>query len=212
VAHARLILLAATIAGCGGSSSPPASSAAVATAAKPAAFPQEDAAWGKFHSKRFQLTVPLPDGKAWKIDDHRQPSLVARHPPTDSRLEIAAARDVELMNRAKCEQRARTSGFVPPGDLATVEDEVYVGPEAYDSRVWVAIGAEPNGRVEGHVFLFGAFLRQCLFVHFQTAVPSSKEEDVLAQRLAIGSTRVVKAIVLDPPRTHDDAVVPREKR
>jgi hypothetical protein len=209
VAHGRLILCAAIV-GCGGSPSQPASSA-VATAAKPAAFPQEDAAWGKFHSKRFLLTVPLPDGKAWKIDDHRQPSLVARHPPTESRLEIATARDVELMNRAKCEQRARTIGFVPPGDLATVEDEVHVGPEAYDSRVWVAIGAEPNGRVEGHVFLFGAFLRQCLFVHFQTTVPSSKEEDVLAQRLAIGSTRVVKAIVLDPSRTHDDAVVPREK-
>jgi hypothetical protein len=116
------------------------------------------------------------------------------------------------MNRERCEARARTAGWVPRGELATIEDQVQVGPQAYDSRVWVAIAADrPGGEVLGHVFLFGAFLRRCLFVHLSTSVPSSKDEDVLASRLAIGSARIVKAIEMDPLRTTDDATVPRDK-
>ncbi len=173
-------------------------------------------AWGSFHSKRFQLTIPLPDGRAWKIDDHRAPELVAVHAPTDSRLTIAVSREDELMNRQRCEQRARLRGWVPTTPLSTVEDEVRTGPEAYDSRVWVAIGTSPPRGpadappIEGHVFLFGAFLRTCLTVHLTTRAPPDAEA-VLASRLAIASSRIVKAIALDPLRTTDEATVPRDK-
>jgi hypothetical protein len=191
-------------------------------AVPPAASPEyrtDDASWGKFHSKRFQLTVPLPEGRTWKIDDHRQPELVAVHAPTSSRLTIVATQEEELMNRARCEERARGMGWVPgPAPrstvepLTTVDDQVQTGPEAFDSRVWVAIDAsQPNGAVAGHVFLFGAFLRRCLLVHFTTTVPSSKEEGVLASRLAIAGARVVKSIALDSPRTTDSAAIPRDK-
>ncbi len=37
------------------------------------------------------------------------------------------------------------------------------------------------------------------------------DEDVLASRLAVGSSRIVKAITLDPPLATDDTVVPRDK-
>ncbi len=186
--------------------------AATAAGGKPPGYAADDEAWGKFHSKRFQLTVPLPDGRAWKIDDHRSPELVAVHPPTSSRLVVLATHEEELMNRHRCEERARARGWVPKATLTTVEDQVHVGPDAYDSRVWVAIDAGKEGAgVEGHVYLFGAFLRRCLLVHLSTSVPSAKDEEVLASRLAIGSARIVKGIALDPPRTTDDAVVPRDK-
>lgn len=180
-----------------------------------AARPPEDAteprAWGKFHSKRLQLTIPLPDGRAWKIDDHRAPELVAVHAATSSRLVILATREEELMNRQRCEERARARGWVTNFSLTTVEDEIHIGPDAYDSRVWVAIDTPKDGGLEGHVFLFGAFLRRCLLVHLSTSVPSGKDEDVLASRLAVGSARIVKAISIAPPRTTDDAVVPRDR-
>jgi hypothetical protein len=116
------------------------------------------------------------------------------------------------MNRQRCEEHARRRGFIGTSALTTVEDQVHVGPDAYDSRVWVAIDAgRPGGGVEGHVFLFGAFLRRCLLVHLQTGVPSPPDEDVLAARLAVGSARIVKAITLDPPRTTDDATIPRDR-
>jgi len=28
--------------------------------------PNDDASWGRYHSKRFNLSFPLPDGKAWR--------------------------------------------------------------------------------------------------------------------------------------------------
>ena len=179
---------------------------------RPPEYASDDASWGKFHSKRFQLTVPLPDGRAWKIDDHRAPELVAVHPATSSRLTVLATQEEELMNRHRCEERARTRGWLTKPTLTTVEDQVHVGPDAYDSRVWVAIDAmKEGGGMEGHVFLFGAFLRRCLLVHLSTSVPSTRDDEVLVSRLAIGSARIVKAITIDPPRTTDGAVVPRDK-
>jgi hypothetical protein len=179
---------------------------------RPPEYIADEGTWAKFHSKRFQVTVPLPDGHAWKIDDHREPQLLAVHPATSSRLNLIATQEENLMNRQRCEERARALGMVPSAALTTVEDEVHVGPEAYDSRIWVALDpARPDGSVEGHVFLFGAFLRRCLLVHLTTSVPSAKDEEVLASRLVIANARIVKAIAVDPLRTTDDAVVPRDK-
>jgi len=190
----------------------PGPDAPAAAAGHPPEYATDDAAWGKFHSKRFQITVPLPDGREWKIDDHRSAELVASHAPTDSHLTILATQEEDLMNRQRCEERARARGWVKKSTLTTVDDQVTVGPDAYDSRVWVALDAtKEGGGVEGHVYLFGAFLRRCLLVHLTTSVPSSRDEEVLAARLAIGSSRIVKAITIDPPRTTDGAVVPRDK-
>lgn len=168
-------------------------------------------AWGKFYSKRFQLTIPLPDGRAWSIDDHRAPELVAVHAATSSRLTVLVTREEDLMNRQRCEERARARGWVTEPALTTIDDQVHVGPGAFDSRVWTAIDPlKEGGGIEGHVYLFGALLRRCLFVHLTTSVPSANDDEALASRLAIGSRRIVKAITLDPPRTTDDAVVPRD--
>lgn len=180
--------------------------------ARPPQFATDDAGWGRYQSKRFQLSVPLPDGKTWKIDDHSKPELVATHAPTSSRVMIVTTQEEDLMNRQRCEKRARDLGHVPKNELTTVEDEVITGPDAYDSRVWVALdAARPGGAVDGHVFLFGAFLRKCLIVHLTTTVPSAKDEDVLSSRLAIARARVIRGLTLDPMRTTDDATVPKDK-
>jgi hypothetical protein len=211
------IFVAAAITACGdpvaSRPAPRSSGEPPEASARPPEYASEDAAWGKFHSKRFGLTVPLPEGKAWKIDDHRSPELVAVHAPTGSRVSILATQESDLMNRQRCEERAKNLGWLPrSSSLTTVDDQVQIGPDAYDSRVWVALDpGKPGGGVDGHVFLFGASLRRCLLVHLTTTVPSAKDEDVLASRLAIGSTRIVKAITIDPLRTTDDAAVPRDK-
>ncbi len=195
--------------------SPPPAAPVAKTASAPephaAVFATEDAAWGRFHSKRHFLSVPLPDGKTWKIDDRTTPALVATHAPTSSTLRIAVTRETELMSRSRCEARARETGWVPE-NLTTLEEHVQTGPEAYDSRIWVALQpGKPGGVVEGHVFLFGGFLRQCLLVHYTTQVPSAQDEDALSSRMALVRTRVLGGMQLDPPRTTDDADVPRTK-
>jgi hypothetical protein len=209
-----ILALALAALSCGGSSNNPEPSSALVTKPDPKAppFASQEGAWGKFRSKRFQLTLPLPDGRTWKIDDHSKPELTATHAPTSSRVVVLTTQEEDLMNRQRCEQRARNIGWVPKAPLTTVDEEVIVGPDAYDSRVWIALEAgRPGGSVEGHVYLFGAFLRRCLLVHLSTAVPSAKDEEVLATRLALARARILKGISLDPLRTTDDASVPKEK-
>jgi hypothetical protein len=203
--------------GCGETPAVTAPSSAAADAATPARataprYPTDDASWGRYHSKRFLLSFPLPGGKAWKIDDHSRPSLFALHEATSSRVFVQATQEDELMNRQKCEARARALGWVPRATLTTVEDETTIGPEAYDARIWVALdAAKPGGELEGHVYFFGAFIRRCLLVHVATKVPSAKDEDVLSERLALARARIVRGLTIDPPRTTDDATVPRDK-
>jgi hypothetical protein len=175
-------------------------------------YPTEDASWGRYHSKRFLLSFPLPDGKSWRIDDHSRPSLFALHEPTSSRVSVMATQEDDLVNRQKCEARARDLGWVTSTTLTTVEDQTTIGPEAYDSRIWVALdAAKPGGALEGHVYLFGAFVRRCLLVHVSTKVPSAKDEDVLSERLALARARIVRGLTIDPPRITDDATVPRDR-
>lgn len=212
MAHKSLIpALFLAIAACGGA--PPGDAAArKVKPARPTSWSSGAEAWGKYHSKRFQLSVPLPDGHAWKIDDHKGPALVATHPGTGSILTIQTTQEEDLMNRQRCEEHARKLGWVPAANLTTVDDHVITAPEAYDSRLWVALDPDhADTRVDGHVFLFGAFLRNCLFVHLATSVATVEDEDVLATRLAIASDRIVQAITLDPLRVTNDAAVPRDK-
>jgi hypothetical protein len=174
-------------------------------------FPNEDGTWGRYHSKRFLLSFPLPDGRAWAIDDKSAPMLVAKHAPTSSSLRVIVTRETELMSRSLCETRARDLGWVG-ANLTTVDEQVQTGPDAYDSRVWVAVQpGKPGGPIEGHVFLFGGFLRQCLLVDFRTEVEAAKDEDILSSRLAVVRARVLRGLQLDPPRVTDEADVPRTK-
>jgi hypothetical protein len=217
MAHARLSSALAFLLLACGPSTPPSTEPSTNGSAngpppRPPQFSTEDAGVGRFHSKRFQLSFPLPDGKTWKIDDHSKPELVATHAPTSSRLMVVTTNEEDLMNRARCETRARELGHVPNRDLTTVENEVMTHPEAYDSRVWVALDpGRPGGAVDGHVFLFGSFLRRCLILHVVTTVPSAKDLDVLSSRLAIVRGQVIRGLKLDPMRTTDDATVPRDR-
>ena len=165
--------------------------------------------WAPFHSKRHMLTVRLPEGRAWRIDDHTTPELRATHEGTQTELIVAVEGAGELVGRAHCEALSRKKGRVPTGDLRTLEDHVTVGPEAFDTRVWVAVEIGNKGVLVGHVFAFGGNLRTCLFFHAKTTVPSAGSEIVLSERLAIAKTGLFGRLALDPPRTSVEVEVPR---
>lgn len=174
-------------------------------------FAEDDKAWGSFHSSRFFMTLHLPEGKAWRIDDHTRPELVGIHEATRSELHFAVERQPEVVGRAQCEADARKRGRVPAGDLRTLEDRVTVGPEAYDTRIWVALEISTRGTIRGHLFAFGGMVRSCLFFHYATEIPSFASERVLSARLALVRARVLDTIAVDPPRTTTDAELPRAK-
>jgi hypothetical protein len=183
--------------------------------AKPPAYTTDDAQWGKFHSKRFNLTVSLPDGKTWKIDDHTTPDMLATHAATQSRFSARTTIEEGLMNRQRCEERARKLGLLPDDAdkrYSTIDDQVWTTPDAWDARLWVAIETgQPGGAVVGHVYEFASFVRRCLIVHLTTSVASGKEEQTLATRLVVAEEKIVKHLEVDPARTDQDTELPKEK-
>ena len=172
MAHARLrVSLAAALitcacaplsTGCGDSASANGGARAPATASPsapdPQAFPDEPHRLQHFHSKRFSLTIPLPDGKAWRIDDHTSDAFVATHAATNSTLTVSVLADPdELMTRQKCESLARQQKLVPAkAALRTVADERTYAMESFDTRVWVAIEppATPAQPLAGYMQIF----------------------------------------------------------
>jgi hypothetical protein len=154
----------------------------------------------RFHSKRFALSLPLPEGHAWRIDDHSRPELVATHDPTRSRIVLAVVRMEELVGRQQCEALARERKLVPASRLTTIEDDDTVTQETFDTRVWVALEPlrGPGAPIVGHVMAFGGFLRKCFVFDYSTSVDSAAQEDVLSARLAFARARILSGLSLDP--------------
>ena len=76
---------------------------------KPAAeaFSEDPRPLPRYHSARLALSLPLPDGRAWRIDDHSGAERVATHAATRSRVMLATFRADVLVGRSQCEALAR---------------------------------------------------------------------------------------------------------
>jgi hypothetical protein len=142
----------------------------------------------------------LPDGRTWRIDDHSTGELVATHAATRSTLTLSTFTEPALMSRQSCEARARENGLFTLRDPRTVAAETTVGPDAYDTRVWVVLemGMTSESPLTGHAFLFGAYIRKCLFVHYATSVPSQRDEPLLTSRLATARLLILAGIRMEP--------------
>ncbi len=116
VAAAAAAAVPSALLGCGPA---PAPVVALATPPRPpaVAFPDDPAPLPRFHSQRLALYLPLPDGKAWRIDDHSRPELVATHAPTQSTVRVAVFRTEGLVGRHECEALARDRRLVPPASF-----------------------------------------------------------------------------------------------
>jgi hypothetical protein len=199
IAFAAVVLVACV--GCQASS--PAPSSQTPTAPSAATFSEDPSRLPQYRSHRLALTLPLPDGKEWRIDDHSRPELVATHAPTRSRLAVSVFGTEELVGRTQCEEKARARNLVPNDDgrtLRTVEDAVAITQQTFDTRVEVmlAVGGTPASPLGGRVMAFGGFLRKCYVFVYSTEVDSASDEAVLSSRLAFVRARVLGGMELQP--------------
>ena len=156
-----------------------------------------------YRSRRLELSLPLPDGKAWRIDDHSQPELVATHAATASTILVSVFNAGELVGRAQCEERARERHLVPDVGAKTVrvvEDEVAITQGEFDTRIEVVVRADggPESLLIGRLMAFGGFLRKCFVFIYSTTVDRTSEEPVLSERLAFVRARVFGGLELEP--------------
>ncbi len=170
-----------------------------------------EAPMGEFVSLRFGLKLPLPDGKAWRIDDHEGSWLVARHPGSGSELVVKGWREDAVMNRARCEERARFWRKIPERESADIVERHAVDvPVGFDTVVEVGViapalrGKKGKGEEElrGVAMAFGGKGRRCFTWVYTTSAGGRGAEAVLGERLATmvqGSLSATTAVnELDP--------------
>jgi hypothetical protein len=169
------------------------------------AFTFEGTRWGSFHSKRFELSVGLPDGQAWRIDDHRTPWLFATHDASRSSLRVRSWAEEQLVNYQACYARAREWEPKLPDleALRVIDDHSAKFGQGMDARVVVGIEPpsvrqEPSGKSapasSGFVIAVGASVRKCMIVAYQTAGSMPEE---IAGKLVVVTDRLVGSVKLD---------------
>ncbi|MBI5531964.1 MAG: hypothetical protein HY898_04560 [Deltaproteobacteria bacterium] len=190
---------------------PPKTPAPRASASAPAPAPVDlvDARWGRFVSKRFDLSMQLPDGHAWRIDDHKTNWLLAAHPGSSSVLRVRMWREQGIVGRDACEQRARDwTRDIPLAQSSRVLDR-HPAPEVpapgFDTEVITGVSrAQPaatgpagpapaSASIDGFVMAFGASMKRCFAAVYTTSSTGADGSARLGERLGI-ATRVIESI------------------
>jgi hypothetical protein len=143
-------------------------------------------------SKRFQLSIPLPDRPGWALIRDKSSFLVMRHVATESELVARLWRESENMTRQRCEANVRLIRDVPEVERQ-IDERVIEVPLDFDTEVKVGLSiAEPGAPIGGQLLAFGASARWCFAFVYQTTARGPGAERVVGDRLA-----VIEGLTLD---------------
>ncbi|WP_437776479.1 hypothetical protein [Sorangium sp. So ce1097] len=178
---------------------------------RPAAPPPStlgDGQFGEYRSDRFDLRLPLPDARGFRVEDGEGPWLVATHAASSTSLLVRTWREDGRASRAACEARARLWRDLPrpDRDLTAVERRIDV-PEGFDTVVEIGVAdAPPGAPIEGFAVAFGGYGRRCFAFIAETRAAGPSAERVVAERLAavveisLGGLRLEREVAPAVPR------------
>jgi len=206
LARATLALaLVLALAGCG---APPSPSPQPAPAPPPAPPPQPAApvddlgggAVGDLRSARFDLRLPLPDIRGWRIEDAREPWLTATHAASSTALLVRTWRADDRASRAACEAQARLWRDLPGGSATPLVEQRRIDvPPGFDTVVEIGVSeakqpgqpaSDPRAsrpapaEVSGFAVAFGGRARRCFAYVVTTRAAGPGAERQVAARLA----------------------------
>jgi hypothetical protein len=190
MAHPRVasLLGAACLCSCAGSR--PAAAPATAPAVQEAdrePLRLEKMPWGTFRSQRFALAIGLPDGAAWRIDDHGGPWLRATHAPSDSTLLLRSWLEAQP-SFERCHARGLSWNERVPALLgARIVEEKERRIAGDPGKVIVGI----EGPNDGFVVALAASARKCTLLVFRTHAPDPEQ---IAGRLLLFAEKVVPSV------------------
>ncbi|WP_437285765.1 hypothetical protein [Sorangium sp. So ce406] len=167
-----------------------------------------DGELGEYRSERFDLRLPLPDARGFRVEDGEGPWLVATHAASSTSLLVRAWREDGRASRAACEARARLWRDLPRPDrsLTAVERRIDV-PEGFDTVVEIGVAdAPPGAPLEGFAVAFGGYGRRCFAFIAETRAAGPSAERLVAERLAavveisLGGLRLEREVAPAVPR------------
>ncbi|WP_437753283.1 hypothetical protein [Sorangium sp. So ce1389] len=163
---------------------------------------------GEYRSERFDLRLPLPDARGFRVEDGEGPWLVATHAASSTSLLVRTWREDGRASRAACEARARLWRDLPRPDrsLTAVERRIDV-PEGFDTIVEIGVAdAPPGAPIEGFAVAFGGSGRRCFAFIAETRAAGPSAERLVAERLAavveisLGGVRLEREVAPAIPR------------
>ncbi|WP_437765119.1 hypothetical protein WMF27_31655 [Sorangium sp. So ce281] len=169
-----------------------------------------DGELGEYRSDRFDLRLPLPDARGFRVEDGEGPWLVATHAASSTSLLVRTWREDGRASRAACEARARLWRDLPrPGEgLTAVERRIDV-PEGFDTVVAIGVAdthSSPRAPIDGFAVAFGGSGRRCFAFVAETRAAGPSAEQLVAERLAavveisLGGLRLLREIAPTVPR------------
>ncbi len=182
--------------GCGPEVPPAVGTASAATSVASSAPLVLDDDPGIFPSKRFGLMLPLEEGEAWRIDDHKTPWLSAQKPKDQSSLLLRLWRGENRMTHGKCENIARGWRTLPSRDNATIlSHETLDFPTGFDTEIDVGLVPVPSeASLFGFVLAFGGYSHKCFAYVFVTKDQGPGADQRVAERLGTNVERTLKKI------------------
>ncbi|WP_433928621.1 hypothetical protein AB3662_34835 [Sorangium cellulosum] len=207
---AAALLAAALLALLPACAAPPAAAPPPPRAAPPPPPPSTlgDGELGEYRSERFDLRLPLPDARGFRVEDGEGPWLVATHAASSTSLLVRTWREDGRASRAACEARARLWRDLPRPDrsLTAVERRIDV-PEGFDTVVEIGVAdAPPGAPIEGFAVAFGGYGRRCFAFIAETRAAGPSAERLVAERLAavveisLGGLRLEREVAPAVPR------------
>jgi len=160
-----------------------------------------DADWAPFNSRRFQMTVAFPDGKAWRINDHSSEWLEATH-PSGTLFRARVWTEHGLVTRDSCEKTARY--WVPDlpapsrDDIVETREMPDFPAKGFTTHLVVGLTTPPGAApttVGGVALAIGASGRKCVAIVFTSTQRSGASAQQVASRLEIGS-RMIESVIL----------------
>lgn len=169
---------------------------------------------GTFRSERFNLRLPLPDGDAWRIDDHGSSWLTAAHAASSSTLVVRVWHEDGRATRARCEDQARLRRALPERGAAEIlQDRGLEAPAGFDTRLLVGIVApKPGAPLGAFAVAFGAHGHRCFAWAFTTSAAGPGAERVVGERLAAMIEGSLSRVVIESdltPRIEREPARPR---
>lgn len=212
----RAILTAALLlapAACGTAPAPePVRPAPAPPRPAPAPPPAADLGAGapaEYHSKRFDLHFPLPDAAGWRVEDSKDPWLVATHAASSTSLLVRSWRDEGRASRASCEDRARLWRDLPRREAASAIERRRIDvPAGFDTVVEIGVAEARPAAIEGFAIAFGGWARRCFAYVVTTRAAGPGAERIVAARLAAMVEVSLAGLALESELT---PAVPRER-
>jgi hypothetical protein len=155
---------------------------------------------GTFHSARFELSLDLPDGAAWRVDDHKTPWLVAIHERTRSTLQVRSWNEDRPATKHRCYERVRQwKQGLPDIDTAhAIGDELRHLDAGVEARMVSGIDVpEGSPNISGYAIAVGTLVRKCIVIIYQTEASRPSGPAALADRLAVVSETVMAKVRFD---------------